>query len=53
METNSLYLIKEDEKEITKFFSETLLFQEAKLTTVAEGFVPVWLERRYSFDGKD
>lgn len=53
VETNGLCLIREDEKEITQFFSETLLFQEAKLPTVAEGSVPIRLERRNSFDVKD
>lgn len=45
-------LIREDKKEVTWFFSETLLCQEPKLATVAEESVPVRLETRKS-DGKD
>lgn len=53
VESSSLCLIREDERDITQFFLETLLFQEPKLQTVAEESVPVRLERRNSFNSKD
>lgn len=52
VEVSRLCNIREDEKEINQFFSETLLLPEPKSPTVTEESVPVRLETGNSFDGK-
>lgn len=52
VEVSKLYNIREDEKEMDQFFSETLLLPEPKSPTVTEKSVPVRLENGNSFDDK-
>lgn len=52
VEVSRLCNIREDEKEINQFFSETLLLPGPKSPTVTEESVPVRLETGNSFDGK-